>query len=421
MPGAVVLPPTMHDWDVHLRVAPIRVALPWMAPPLLASSSTPATIRRDAPGLQPFAPTDSIAPAATVKPEPCNHTSACSERFNLVVPTSLIERNFDIHTVLQTGIRVVFKTCASSTSVSSTSSSSSGAPQPQVHGPVHANIFRNTNPLGLTSYRVSGLQPAGVGHGCSLLGWSAAHGCLVVELASRPVASAQASAPAPPAPRLFGDCLPSPATVRKQPREAAEPQAAAAPRQQPMLLEPLELPAAAPSEQPQPAVRSPQLSDAGSNASASSRLPPLPRGLFCNGADTHPAEQLISASQAPQPMMTRSRRLLGDAAPPPPPTSAAAIAAPAACQAEEVPSLRPKRSATWPAHGAEAADMHDLYEGLDGIALLLAAHMALSREQPQEQEGGQGHGHQQAGPLRQQSLERGRPKRARVQKRLSLP
>ncbi|GLC68466.1 hypothetical protein PLESTF_000694600 [Pleodorina starrii] len=178
-----------------------------MAPPC------PRFVRRD--------PT--MAPPSIFKPP-------AQQRFNLVVPTSLIERNFDMNAVLQCGLKVVFKRL------------SRGDSQPaEALDPVHGCVSRHVNPIGLTSYRVSGAQPAGVGTGCALQGWSVEDGRLVVEVASRQQQQQQQqevqdSAPAP-ARRLFGDCLPSPATIRKQrpPRDDCPQQEQEEPQPQPQM------------------------------------------------------------------------------------------------------------------------------------------------------------------------------------------
>ncbi|EFJ51006.1 hypothetical protein VOLCADRAFT_88211 [Volvox carteri f. nagariensis] len=169
------------------------------------------------PGMLPSTSTGMAPPCPRfVRRDPfAGHTSIfkppVQQRFNLVVPTSLIERNFDMNTVLQRGLKVVFKRRSCDPSQPS-----------EALAAVYGYVNRHVNPIGLTSYRVSGQQPAGVGSGCSLHGWSVEAGCLVVEVASRHqqllqqhFGDVQDSTPAP-ARRLFGDCLPSPATIRKQ-------------------------------------------------------------------------------------------------------------------------------------------------------------------------------------------------------------
>ncbi|GIL70463.1 hypothetical protein Vretifemale_1209, partial [Volvox reticuliferus] len=194
MPGMKVPCSTGMEWAAHLRLPPVRALPPTFGSPC------------DAPPCPRFVRHDSSVGVHTNIFKP-----PAQQRFNLVVPTSLIERNFDMNLVLQCGLTVVFKRLSRDPSQSA-----------EALEAVHGCVSRHLNPIGLTSYRVTGQQPACVGFGCSLHGWSVEGGCLVVEVASRHhqrlqqhISDAQESAPAP-ARRLFGDCLPSPATIRKQ-------------------------------------------------------------------------------------------------------------------------------------------------------------------------------------------------------------
>ncbi|GIL47270.1 hypothetical protein Vafri_4128 [Volvox africanus] len=184
---------TGMEWAAHLGLPPIRALPPTFGSPC-AAPPCPRFVHRDS----------SAVPTSIFKPP-------AEQRFSLIVPTSLIERNFDMNFVLQCGLTVVFKRLNRDPS------------QPaETLEAVHGCLSRHLSPIGLTSYRVTGHQPAGVGSGCSLHSWSVEDGCLVVEVASRHhrqrqqlISDAQESAPVP-ARRLFGDCLPSPATIRKE-------------------------------------------------------------------------------------------------------------------------------------------------------------------------------------------------------------
>lgn len=170
-------------------------------------SSCPTTVRRDTvppplpPALRSALPSlATCAPPAPLQPQQQQPqpnyvrvaggaSSAAGplgsphhERFNLVLPASFVECNFILNNVLQRGVTVAFRVAGSASAPASapTSSSSSGAVVARVHGVVRCHV----NPLGLTTYRVSGQQPAAV-CGCSLLRWAAEDGCLVIELAVR--------------------------------------------------------------------------------------------------------------------------------------------------------------------------------------------------------------------------------------------
>ncbi|GFR46833.1 hypothetical protein Agub_g8469 [Astrephomene gubernaculifera] len=186
MSGVVTaLQPSM-GWDVHLRCPPIRVAPPAFG--TLCAAPCPATVRREVPP----------APQTLARPP------AATERFNLIVPTSLLEKSFDMNSVLQRGLTVVFKMVRGGS-----------APLSKTLGAAYGYVTRHVNPIGLTTYRVCGQHPLGAGSGCLLHGWSTEDGCLVVEVMERQQTTPMQEPPTAPTHRLFGDCLPSPATIRK--------------------------------------------------------------------------------------------------------------------------------------------------------------------------------------------------------------
>ncbi|PNH09586.1 hypothetical protein TSOC_003739 [Tetrabaena socialis] len=83
---------------------------------------------------------------------------------------------------------------------------------------VTATVSRHVNPvLGTRMYKVCGQQPPELPTGCSLVRWAYGGDHLVVVLAAQHQEPPAKDASKPVAARrLFGECLPSPATVRKQ-------------------------------------------------------------------------------------------------------------------------------------------------------------------------------------------------------------
>ncbi|KAG2445772.1 hypothetical protein HXX76_000376 [Chlamydomonas incerta] len=455
--GASSCPTTVRRDSVPAPLPPaLRSALP-----SLAACAPPAPLHSQQ---QPQPNTVRVAGGASSTAGPLG--SPHHQRFNLVLPASFVECNFMINTVLQRGVNVAFRVACSSASASAPATSSgSGSIVARVHGHVQCHV----NPLGLTTYRVSGPQPGAV-CGCSLLRWAAEDGCLVIELAPKEQQRQQAPAPVA-ARRLFGDCLPSPATIRKQPtaraRAVAEQQYQPSPlKPQPLqqqqalappaagyqlpaplpfsLAEPLDAPSQTmmPAAAPMPAAAAASTAFVVQQTAAAAILAPQPQpparpaaeevplrshasdpGPRAASAATRTLRSRTAAStqtqQQQQPAaIVRSKRLADKAA-----AAAVASAAEAAPQAGAPKRHRRTASAdtgaivtSAEAAGPECTDAELLalsldeqhVDGLSGIELLLAAHAMISRREQQQQQEPVG------------GAEAGRPKRMRLQKTLSL-
>ncbi|KAG2451428.1 hypothetical protein HYH02_004027 [Chlamydomonas schloesseri] len=287
-----------------------------------------------------------VAPSSAAGPLGSPH----HERFNLVLPASFVECNFVLNTVLQRGVTVAFRIASGPgpASTSASAAAAAGASSGTIVARVHGHVQCHVNPLGLATYRVSGPQPAAV-CGCSLLRWAAEDGStLVIELLAPRPQPQQAPAPVA-ARRLFGDCLPSPATIRKEP--IARTRALAEQRHHHHQPSPLKSLEQQPSQQAAAAAAAP-------GAAAGYQLPaPLPFALSLAAElkSTSSENQQVSLPAPPQPQQSAAAPACTAAAPI---TAATAFVVQQAAAMEilapqQQPASEAKQEAQLPSHSSD--------------------------------------------------------------------